>query len=333
MEENALVRVESSEWITVAQLPVIEDKLAELQAQLREQLTVVSSLAPTEENYKEMKKIRSDWNKRIDALETLRKRVKAQIEAPYKQFENGKYKDLMTEIKTSVGKLDGGIKEVEGNLRDQRKEKFLAYYEEYRQSLGLDEALADPQRSGITVGLSDTMKSLKEQAKKHLDRIDGDLKMIETLDNKDEVLAEYRDNLNVTSAVRIVSDRHKRIEAERRRREAEEEDRRAREAQEASVDAAIAENAPEPQESASEVKIEANLNETAFASEQPLAAPTAAAVEEPAEDTAPQGVYSTKYLGYEIFGTIPQLKALKEYLKSELKNYLDKEGMKYGECN
>ena len=138
----------------------------------------------------------------------------------------------------------------------------MAYWEEYRQSLGLDTAIADPRRSGIKVGLTVSMKSLKMQAREYLDRIDGDLKMIDTLDNADEVLAEYRVLLNVTEAVRVVADRNKRVEDERIRRLAEEESRRAREAAEKAVDEAIKENevavtptvsmAPEEQEEAQE---------------------------------------------------------------------------------
>ncbi|MBR1456212.1 MAG: DUF1351 domain-containing protein [Oscillospiraceae bacterium] len=291
--EEKLVKVESAEWITVAQLPVIEDKLAELHAQLQDQLAVVKSLAPTDENYKEMKKIRADWNKRIDMLEALRKRVKAQIEAPYKSFESGPYKSLVSEMKDAVGQLDGGIKEVEGNLKVSRQKELLAYYEEYRQSLGLDKALADPRRSGISVGLSGSMKGLKEQAKAFLDRIDGDLKMIDTLDNADEVLAEYRILLSVTDAVRVVADRHKRIEEERKRREAEEEVRKEREAREAAVAAAIVEDEKE----------NALVVESVSA---PLAAPVAEPVQEDEQEK-----YSTVF---RVYGTLDMLRALKAFL-------------------
>lgn len=307
MDENQLVKVESSEWITVAQLPVIEDKLAELHEQLQDQLRVVKSLAPTDENYKEMKKVRADWNKRIELLETLRKRVKAQIEAPYKSFETGPYKSLVSEMKEAVGQLDGGIKEVEGSLKTERQKELLAYYEDYRQALGLDKVLADPRRSGITVGLSGSMKGLKEQAKAYLDRIDGELKMIETLDNADEVLAEYRVLLNVTDSVRVVADRHKRIEEERKRREAEEEAKKEREAREAAVAAAIAE--AEKEEAEKEAAEKAAEPES-----EPLAAPVAAEVpEEEMDDPVPQNepIYNASF---RVYGTLDMLRALKQFL-------------------
>ena len=258
--EDLVVR--ENELIVVKQLPIIEDRLDEAFIAVQERLNAMSNLVVTEDNYKELKKTRADLNKEFGELDSLRKNVKAAIEAPYKKFEGGAYKRLADAYKDAIGKLDGEIKDVEGGLKTQKQKELLAYWEEYRQSRGLDTAIADPRRSGIKVGLTVSMKSLKMQAREYLDRIVGDLKMIDTLDNADEVLAEYRVLLNVTEAVRVVADRNKRVEDERIRRLAEEESRRAREDAEKAVDEAIKENevavtptvsvAPEEQEEAQE---------------------------------------------------------------------------------
>lgn len=297
MEELA---VKENEVIVVKQLPIIEDRLEEVYVSVKDRLEAMSNLVVTEENYKELKKTRADLNKEFGELETLRKQVKSAIEAPYKKFESGAYKRMSDIYRDAIGKLDGEIKDVEGGLKTQKQKELLAYYDEYRQSLGLDSAIADPRKSGIKVGLTGSMKSLKEQARQYLDRVDGDLKMIDTLDDADEVLAEYRVCMSVTDAVRIVADRHKRIEEEKARRMAEEEARAAREANVAAVEEAIKEEVP--------------------------VAPT---VREVVED---EPVVSTKYLGYEIHGTLTQLKALKAFLREEIKNFCEKEGLNYGEC-
>ena len=302
--------VKENEVIVVKQLPIIEDRLEEVYVSVKDRLEAMSNLVVTEENYKELKKTRADLNKEFGELETLRKQVKSAIEAPYKKFESGAYKRMSDIYRDAIGKLDGEIKDVEGGLKTQKQKELLAYFEEYRQSLGLDSAIADPKRSGIKVGLSGSMKSLKEQVRQYLDRVDGDLKMIDTLDNADEVLAEYRVCMSVTDAVRIVADRHKRIEDEKIRRMAEEENRKAREANEKAVEEAILEEQKED-----EVPVTPTVS-----------------VEPEATSEATEPILSTKYLGYEIFGTLSQLKALKAFLKNELKNYLEREGMKYGEC-
>lgn len=298
MEEIAKT---TDELIVVKQLPIIEDYLEERYKEVQERLDVVSRLAVTDENYKEIKKIRADLNKEFNDLEAGRKRVKAAIEAPYKAFEAGAYKKLADAYKSAVAQLDGNVKEVEGILKSQKQEELLAYWNEYRLSLGLNEEIADPRRSGIKVGLTGSMKSYKQQAKDYLDKLDGDLKMILMLENADEVMAEYRASLNVTDAVRIVAERQKRIQEEKARREAEAAAREARAQQEAKVEEVL--EAPAVEE-----------------------APAEEVVEEPKEE-----IYTAKYLGYEIFGTMEQLKGLKAFLKDALKKYMDEKGIDYNE--
>lgn len=306
--------VEVNDLIVVKQLPVIEDRLDEALTAVQGRLKDAAALVVTDDNYKELKKVRADLNKEFGELETLRKKVKEAVEAPYKRFETGAYKRLADEYKIAISKLDGEIKDVEIGLRSQRQEEISAYFDSYRQSLGIDSALVDLNRSGIKVGLSGSVKSLKDQVRAYLDGVDGDLKMIDTLDDRDEVLAEYRVLLSVTDAVRVVADRRKRIEEMRLKREAAEEERRQREAQIAAVNEAMqqaAQDASNSQDSAEGTSV---------------SAPTVERAEEPSEDATK---YSAKYLGFEITGTMSQLKALKAFLKEELKKYMDREGIEY----
>lgn len=321
MDENSLVTVTSGEYIAVKQLPIIEDRLAELHQELQGELNAVRNLAPTEDNYKELKKIRAEWNKKIEILEKLRKKVKGEIEAPYKQFEKGPYADLVNEMRDAVGQLDDGIKDVENIMKTDKQKKLLAYYEEYRQSLGLDEKLGDPRRSGIKVGLSDTLKGLKEQAKAHLDGIASDLKTISTLENRDEIMAEYAISLNMNAAIQTVKDRLEREEAARKAREAAEEARLQREAHDAEVAAAIAES-----QDAAETPVEAQ-NEPG----DNLSPPSAEKLSE--ETEKPQGeILKVTYLKYEIYGTLEQLRGMKAAMIERMLAYCEQEGMTYGKC-
>ena len=321
MDEKSLVRVVDGEYIAVKQLPIIEDKLAELHQQLQGELNVVRTLAPTEENYKELKKIRADWNKKIEVLEKLRKKVKTEIEAPYKQFEKGPYADLVNEMRDAVGQLDDGIKDVENVMKTDKQKKLLAYYEDYRQSLGLDEKIADPRRSGIKVGLSDTLKGLKEQAKAYLDRLANDIKTIETLENRDEIMAEYRISLDMSNAIQIVKDRIAREEAVRKEREEADAARLARDAHEAEVNAAMEEAAE-----ASESPVEAQDSH-----DDALSPPSAEKLSE--EDEQPQKeILKVTYLKYDVYGTLEQLRGMKTALIERMLEYCDQEGMHYGKC-
>lgn len=204
--------------IIVRQLPVIEDQLLQVKASIESRVSEALSLACTEDTYKAVKKARSELNKEYTELERRRKEVKASILAPYDQFEK-LYKECAGDIYTQAdSQLKARISEVEEGLKQQRLDDLLVYFEEYRQSLGLDPDLATFDASGIKVTLSDSKKALRTKAKDFLDRVAGDLELIETQELKEEILVEYRRTLNISVAVTTVNNRHKAMEAERQRR-------------------------------------------------------------------------------------------------------------------
>lgn len=276
--------------IVLRQLPVIEDQLLQVKASIESRVGQVLALACTEDTYKAVKRSRAELNKEYADLERRRKVVKTSILAPYEQFEK-LYKECAGDIYAQAdAQLKARISEVEDGLKQQRLDVLLAYFEEYRQSLGLDPELAAFDVSGIKVTLSDSQKALKSRAKEFLDRVAGDLELIETQERKEEILIEYRHTRNVSAAVTTVDNRHKAMESERQRREA----------------AAATRSAFE----ASSAKVEETVKETTAG---PGLTPPA---EIPAEDTAPadptpEKLYSTAFW---VDGSLEQLKALKRFL-------------------
>ena len=67
---------DSQELIVVKQLPLIEEHLKELSAEINEKVESAKSLICTEETVKEVKQVRADLNKDFKELETQRKLVK-----------------------------------------------------------------------------------------------------------------------------------------------------------------------------------------------------------------------------------------------------------------
>ena len=55
--------METNQLITVKQLPVLEEKFREKGAEIEEKVKTCQSMVVTEDNYKEIKKIRADLNK------------------------------------------------------------------------------------------------------------------------------------------------------------------------------------------------------------------------------------------------------------------------------
>jgi hypothetical protein len=205
--------------IIVEQLPVIAEQLRSIKAEIEEITSNALSLECTEDTVKEVKKERAKLNKLYAAFEARRREVKEQILAPYNEFESV-YKECVREpLSYADTKLQEKIRNVEQELKREKRDELRVYYEEYRISIGLTERDAPFEEANINVTLTATLKSLKEKAKKHLDRVQRDLAMIATLENHAEVLAEYRYTGNVTDAIANVNARKKAIEEELNRAE------------------------------------------------------------------------------------------------------------------
>ena len=216
----------NNEIIVVKQLPIIQEQLQQIKTEVTARVEAALSLVCTEETVKSVKEVRAALNKELKGWEDKRKEVKAAVLDPYEQFE-AVYKDCISNVyKKADTELKSKIDEVENELKEQKTAEVKAYFDEYLLS-----NIADGshwivfEQAKINVTLSASLKSLKEQAKAFIDRICDDLNLIETQEHKDEILYEYRHNLNVSAAITTVVNRYKAIEEEKARAE----ERRARE--------------------------------------------------------------------------------------------------------
>lgn len=266
--------------IVVKQLPIIVEQLQEVKAEVTAKVEQALSLVCTEDTVKDVKKVRSDLNKELKDYEESRKAVKKAIMTPYEQFE-AVYKDCISDTyKKADTELKGKIDSVENELKEQKKAEVKGYFDEYLTATGID--FVTFENANINVTLSASMKSLKEQAKAFVDKIVDDLTLIDTQEHKDEILYEYKQSLNVSNAITTVANRYKAIEEAKAR----EEERKAREQAEAEAAA----------------KVESVVEAVAPPTVEPIAPP----VEE-------EKTYTLKFT---VRGTMPQLKALKEFLNN-----------------
>ena len=198
MEQNLII---------VKQLPVIEEKLKKVSEAVEQKINKTLSLVCDEETVKTIKMVRAELNKEFCYLEAERKNAKAKVMEPYEQFESV-YKEYIADKYTAADKiLKQRIKEVEDRLKDEKREEIKAYFNEYLTSKNID--FINFEQSGIKITLSQSMKSLKKDAKDFIDRICDDLVLIQTQEYKDEILFEYKKTLNVTDAFSAVTERQK----------------------------------------------------------------------------------------------------------------------------
>ncbi len=288
--------------ITIKQLPIIEERLQLIKAEIDAKTQHVLALDCNDATVKAIKSLRADLNKDFGDLEEKRKEVKRAVMSPYERFE-----EVYTECVTNIYKqtdaiLKGRIAIVENAIKANKEKEIRAYYDEYAESLGID--FVPYEKSGITVTLSASAKKLKEQAAAYLDRIADELKLIATQpqDLQPEILVEYKRTVNVAYSIQTVIERKKAIEeeAERARQQAEQqaEQQAIYEAAEARVDEAVESYGEEQQEA--------------------IAPPTVAEAQE-----QPAKLYR---LAFAVYGSLEGVKLVKNFLAND---FLKNGGKKY----
>ena len=278
----------SNELIVVKQLPIIEDQLREVKAKIEARVALSLSLACTEETYKEVKKERAALSSEFAALEARRKEVKKAILAPYEQFE-ALYKECAGDIYADADRrLREKISTVENGIKQERRNELIAFFSEYRESKGIDPEIVKFEDTGIVVTMSASKKSLRATVSEYLDRIAGELALIETMEDKDEILVEYRTSRNLSRAVFIVKERHKAIEEASRKRASAQPRKMAQEIAAAQV------------LQVAEADQHDTVNAVAVPSQTPVC-----------EQSETEKRYSVSFT---VEGTLPQLKSLKAFL-------------------
>lgn len=287
---NALILPEN-ELIVVKQLPIIQEQLREIKSRVDETVSETLAMECTEDTVKIIKEKRSELNKLAAAFEDKRKEVKKAVLSPYEDFE-AVYKECVIDaFKHADGELKRRIAVVEDGVKDRKQEEVEAYFAEYAENLNID-FITFPAMN-IKITLSDSVKKLKEQVKTALDKINADVTMINTLQDADEIMAEYKRTYDASNAIQTVHDRHKAIEDEKRRSE----ERRQAEATRIETERLVRE------------KYEQIKKEEAVIL-PPVEKPIET-VGKTVDKIEPQPIYSATFT---VQGTIEQLKALKEFL-------------------
>ena len=218
-----------NELIIVKQLPEIEEHLRAFKTEIDGKVEEALALVCTEETLQTVKKVRAELNAQFKELEAQRIAVKKQILAPYDAFE-AVYKECVSDaFKKGDAELKANIDRVESGLKEQKLEAVEGYFGELCEAEGIDYLSFDDLGIKITLSVSD--KKLKEETKEKVLKIKSDIEMIRTQEHADEITVEYRKNgYDVSQAILLVNDRHRRMEEEKKRAESDAE-RREKEAE------------------------------------------------------------------------------------------------------
>lgn len=212
---------ENKELIIVKQLPVIEEYLENLSIVIDGNIKEALELECTDESVKLIKKKRTELTKQFKELESKRKEVKNTVLAPYNSFEEI-YKRCVTEkFNYADTELKRKIDEIESSQKAEKEEEVRRYFEELKEESKVD--FITYEQIGIKVGLSDSLKSLKESAKAFVERVTKEVETIELQEHKEEILVEYMKDLDINRAIKDVSDRHMILDIVREKKAEQEE--------------------------------------------------------------------------------------------------------------
>ena len=284
--------------ITVQQLPVIVyERLESVGQEIDKRIAALDldKQLVTEDTKKAVKDTRAMLNKELKDFEEQRKRIKEQVVAPYEAFEKA-YKSF---IKEKYEKADGILKvkidEFDKRLKADKEARIRAYFTELCQANNID--FLPFERLCLNIRLNDTDKSLKGLVNTYIDNVVKSLEFIESLTDPDEykaeILADYKQTLDVMRSINNAKYRKQQREAELARIEAQK--ARAEQARLA-AEAKAKEAAPlqAPQEVKSEERIVKNEAVPAH------------------QEVVPDLVVTN----FVVQGTMEQLRALKAYILS-----------------
>lgn len=202
--------MENQDLIIIEQLPVIKEQLKKVSEEIDIKVENAKKLVCTEENKQSIKKIRIEMNKELQDFETQRKNVKEKVLAPYMQFEQI-YKECISEKYKSADKdLKEKIEAIEQQQKQDRENELKTFfYKKRSEHKNMD--FITFENVGLNGTLTASKISLERKVEEFINKISSDLDLIDTQQNKDEILVEYKKDLNVSRAITEVAKRKEQL--------------------------------------------------------------------------------------------------------------------------
>ena len=276
------------ELITLEQLPIIRQQLELRSIEIKKDVADALAMICTDETIITVKKTRAKLTADKTALETQRIQISKEIMKPYDAFY-AIYKEKILDPYTDAdAKLKAKIDALESEKKNEKEKDAMRYFAELCAAENID--FVPFEKLNLNITLNVTLAALKKQILSFVERVNSDLKLIDTQERKTEILMEYRENLDVSKSITGVTERHQKLEAQKQR---------------------------EIEASAARIAQSERIAQVNTFLPPPIQTPVSApqrATEAPAQATQATGKeYSATFKAY---GTIDVLKGLKAYLVS-----------------
>lgn len=205
--------------IVVEQLPIIKTYLEQLSVEIKEKVDKATSLVCTEENYKEIKEIRSILTKEFNELERQRKDVKNAIMEKYNAFEEI-YKEKVANLyKQADEDLKNKIDIATEEILSKKREELQDFANEYFIANNIQD-LVNFEDINLNINLSASIKSLKTKVIEFCEKVNNDLSSIKQMEDSEELMLEYKkNNFELSKAILIVNERKEQLKRIKEREE------------------------------------------------------------------------------------------------------------------
>lgn len=179
----------------------IDTNFAAIKAGLEEQLAPYASMIVSPDAIADAKKTRADIRKVGDSIDSLRKAVKKQWLRPYEEFE-AQCKELTGIVGGAVSNIDGQIKAMENDIKEQKRSELEAFFAENSADI-VDYISFDDVFDLRMLNSTYAQKDAEENILWQLGQIRNDLDAIRGLESPYEasMLSEYGKSHNLGKAL------------------------------------------------------------------------------------------------------------------------------------
>lgn len=222
IENNELVKPEFKSEIKaeITGIQKIEDNIKEVKKFAIDLANYYDLKEFTEEDTKVAKKEMAEINKFKEKVSRFRIDIDKKWKEPLETFTNTA-KETELVLKNTYDKIKEQIAIYEDKQKAEKEEEVKSYFTELCEAENID--FVNYEQANINVTLSASMKSLKEQAKKFVDKVVDDINLINSTQFVDEIMIEYKKDLNVSRAITEVNNRHAELEKVKQQKKEQEE--------------------------------------------------------------------------------------------------------------
>lgn len=205
-----------NEIAVVEQLPKIIDQMEEIGADLEKRLEELKldDLICTEETRKGITDLRTSLKKEQTEFENQRKNIKNEIMAPYEEFNKIYDANIKSKYANAITILTEKIAVVENTIRENTRTKMIEFFEEKRNASNIKPEWLSFDELNTKIGINqltpkgELVKKVKDEINDAVETIKTCIDTINSMQNKEEILAEYLKHKNLSLAIKEVNDRH-----------------------------------------------------------------------------------------------------------------------------